>query len=67
MVLCTVAAVYKYKNKQKNVPQNFPKHGVIDLTPPPIIARSMHPSVFINVDNSGGAYELIDDNNVLEL
>ncbi|CAC5388055.1 unnamed protein product [Mytilus coruscus] len=67
MVLCAVAAVYKYQNKQKNVPQSFPKYGVIDSTPPPIIARSMQPSVFIEVDNRGGAYELIDDNNVLNL
>ncbi|CAG2253807.1 MEGF10_11 [Mytilus edulis] len=64
MMLCTVAAVYKYHHKNKNVPQGFPKHGVLDSTPPPIIARSMQPSVVIEV---GGAYELIDDNNVLEL
>ncbi|XP_052077002.1 uncharacterized protein LOC127715016 [Mytilus californianus] len=67
MVLCTVTAVYKYQYKQKNIAQSFSKHGAIDSTPPPIIARSMQPSVFIEVDNSGGAYELIDDNNVLNL
>ncbi|CAG2243986.1 MEGF10_11 [Mytilus edulis] len=67
MMLCTVAAVYKYHHKNKNVPQGFPKHGVIDSTPPPIVARYMQPSVVLEVGNSGGAYELIDDNNVLEL
>lgn len=67
VVLCAVAGVYQCKNKQKNVQQHSPKHGVTDLTPPPIIARSMQPRVFIEIDNSGGAYELIDDNNILEL
>lgn len=67
IMICTVAAVYKYHHKNKNVPQSFPKHGGIDATPPPIIARSMQSSVVIEVGNSGGAYELIDDNNVLEL
>ncbi|XP_071123998.1 multiple epidermal growth factor-like domains protein 10 [Mytilus edulis] len=67
LVVCAVAAVYKYQNKQKKLPQTFPKQVVMESTPPPIIARSMQPSVFIEFDNSGGAYELIDDNNVLNL
>lgn len=67
MVLCAVVAVYKYQNKQKHVPQSFTKQETMDSTPPPIIARSMQPSVFIEFDNSGGAYELIDDKNILDL
>ncbi|XP_063416212.1 uncharacterized protein LOC134697853 [Mytilus trossulus] len=67
LVLCGVAVVYKYQNKQINLPQCFLKHEVKDSTPPPIITRSMQPSVFIEFDNSGGAYELIDDNNILNL
>ncbi|XP_052076999.1 uncharacterized protein LOC127715012 [Mytilus californianus] len=67
LVLCSVAAVYKYQNNQKNVPHSSPEHGVNNSSIPPILAPPVQPRLFIEVDKSGNGYELIDDEHVLSL
>ncbi|CAC5355708.1 unnamed protein product [Mytilus coruscus] len=65
LVLCAVAAFYKYQKNVKNVPQGTIKYGERGSDIPPIPPRSMQPNVFIELQDNESVYELIDDENLL--
>lgn len=67
LVLCAVAAFYKYQKNVKKVPKGTIKYGETDSDIPSIPSRSMQPNVLIELHDNESVYELIDDENLLNL
>lgn len=67
LVLCAVAAVYQHRKNVNNVPKCNVKIEERGSDIPPVPPRSMQHNVLIDLHDNGSVYELIDDENLLNL